>query len=128
VREFQKIGVKVISASGGIDLTAGDESNPTAKLVRQILGAVAEFDRCVITLRTRAARERIRSEKGRCEGRKPYGSRPGEKETLELMREGRQEGATFQQIADRLNSEGIKTRYAGEWFAASVQKILKRSK
>src|ERR1043165_133253 len=37
--EFRKIGVKVISADGGIDLTLGDD-DPSGKLIRQMLGAV----------------------------------------------------------------------------------------
>ena len=57
IREFQKIGVKVISASGGVDLTEGNDANPTAKLIRRILAAVAEFDRCVIVLKLRGARD-----------------------------------------------------------------------
>src|SRR5208282_3597608 len=82
MREFQKHGVTVISASGGVDLTAVDDSNPTAKLVRQILAAVAEFDRCMIVLKLRAARERIRASGKKCDGRKEYGFRPGEPEIL----------------------------------------------
>jgi len=37
--EFRKLGVKVISADGGVDLTLGND-DPTGKLVRQILAAV----------------------------------------------------------------------------------------
>lgn len=79
IRQFQKAGCKVISASGGVDLTLGDDSNPTAKMIRQILAVVAEFDRCVTVLKLRAARERKRATGGRCEGRKPYGSRHHER-------------------------------------------------
>jgi len=64
LREFSRLGVKVIEAEGGNDLSAGDESNPTAKLVRQILGAVAEFDKTSIVLKLKAARTRVRREKG----------------------------------------------------------------
>jgi DNA invertase Pin-like site-specific DNA recombinase len=130
IREFQKSGVQVISASGGVNLTAGDDSNPTAKLVRQILAAVAEFDRCVIVLKLRAARERLRQANGKCEGRTAYGhdsERPEEKPTLErivaLSNFGR-----FQprQIAGILNEEGIPTRYGKRWHGATISKILSR--
>jgi DNA invertase Pin-like site-specific DNA recombinase len=127
IREFQKAGVRVISASGGIDLTAGDDNNPTAKLVRQILAAVAEFDRCVIVLKTRAARERIRASGKRCEGRKQYGDRPGEPPVLRIMRELRQDGMSPSRIARHLNLIGAKTRQEGKrWHGATVNKILRQ--
>ena len=77
IREFQKIGVRVVSAEG-VDLTAGTDLNPTAKLIRQILAAIAEFDRCVTVNKLRGARQRKNQQTGRCEGQKPYGSLPGE--------------------------------------------------
>lgn len=126
IREFQRVGVRVISASGGVDLTAGDDTNPTAKLIRQILAAVAEFDRCCITMRTRAARDRIRKETGRCEGRPLYGTKPGEAETLALMQSWRRDGMTYQVIAAELNARGIKTRAGGDWRFNTIGKILAR--
>jgi hypothetical protein len=78
IREFQKVDVRVVAASGGIDLTAGDDSNPTAKLVRQILAAVSEFDRCVISLKLRAAKDRMKARGEKAEGRKAFGENPDE--------------------------------------------------
>src|ERR1019366_9001763 len=69
-------GVKVFDAEG-IELTAADD-DPTRRLIRQVLGAVAEFDRRVTVLKLRAARERVRRRDGRCEGRKPFGATPAE--------------------------------------------------
>jgi len=37
---FRELGVEVIAAEGGTELTAG-ESDPTRKLIRQVLGAVS---------------------------------------------------------------------------------------
>jgi len=76
VREFQKLGVQVIAASGGVNLTEGDDSNPTAKLIRQILAAVSEFERCCIVLKLRGARQRKKAKSGHCEGRYLYGHDP----------------------------------------------------
>lgn len=127
IREFQKIGVQVISANGGVDLTAGDDSNPTAKLVRQILSAVAEFDRCVIVLKLKGARDRIRARDGKCEGRPVYGAKPGEAEILATMRRLRTvERMTYSQIADYLNLACIPTRTGRAWCLQSIGKILAR--
>jgi DNA invertase Pin-like site-specific DNA recombinase len=126
IREFQKMGVRVIAVSGGVDLTAGDDSNPTAKLIRQILAAVSEFDRCIIVNKTRVARERLRLKNGKCEGRKSFGVRPGEESTLQKILELRAKGQNNWQIADNLNYMELPARYGGKWHGATVSKILKR--
>lgn len=127
IRQFIKAQCKIILADGGMDLTAGDDSNPTAKLVRQILGAVAEFDRCIIVLKLRAARDRIRRNGGRCEGKKPYGAKPGESQLLERIKEMRQH-KRMGQIADQLNSDAVPTRSGKPWKPAMVAKILRKMK
>jgi DNA invertase Pin-like site-specific DNA recombinase len=62
----------------GIELIAADsptsflDDGPTSKLVRQVLGAIAEFDKAMTVAKLRGARDRIRKERGKCEGRKGY--------------------------------------------------------
>lgn len=126
IREFQKLGVRVIAASGGIDLTEGDDSNPTAKLIRQILAAVSEFERCCITLKLRGARERKREKFGKCEGRMQYGTKPGESDFLYEMQMARRHGLSYDAIADVMNASKTPTRMGGQWHGSTVAKILKR--
>src|SRR5207249_10420907 len=64
------------------DLCSDD---PTRTLLRQMMGAFAEYERKMIVLKLRGARQRKRQQSGSCEGRKPYGSRPGEREVLVRM-------------------------------------------
>src|SRR5258708_6701842 len=59
------------------DLCSDD---PSRKLMRQIMGAIAEYDKNMIVLKLRAARQRIRAKGERCEGGKPFGARPGEQD------------------------------------------------
>jgi DNA invertase Pin-like site-specific DNA recombinase len=65
----------------GIDLIAADnpssfiDDTPTAKLVRQVLGAISEFDKAMTVAKLRGARERKRREAGKCEGRKSHAER-----------------------------------------------------
>jgi DNA invertase Pin-like site-specific DNA recombinase len=129
LREFTRLGVQVIEAEGGNDLSAGDDSNPTGKLVRQILAAVSEFDKTSVVLKLKAARTRVRREKGRCEGRKPFGEREGETEILEQIRRLRRKvkGRTrtsFADIAEKLNTDGIKTRTGKPWHPEVVRRLL----
>lgn len=126
IREFQKIGVKVISASGGIDLTEGDDSNPTAKLIRQILAAVSEFERCCIVIKLRGARQRKRETQGKCEGRRAYGEKPGEEVGLDIIKRHRAEGFSSRTIASALNTAKIPTRSGVKWRASVVSKIVAR--
>src|SRR3954452_6968710 len=61
-------GVRVLTPNGD-DLT--DSTDPSRKMMRQIAGAFAEYEKARLILKLRHARDRIRAERGRCEGRKP---------------------------------------------------------
>ena len=126
---FRTLGVKVVDAEG-VELTAGD-GDPTRKLIRQVLGAVAEFDRCVTVLKLRAARDRVRAREGRCEGRKAFGTSPAEEKVLErilaLRRAKRgQPRMSFEKIAATLNAEGVQTRTGTAWAPATIYRIVRR--
>jgi DNA invertase Pin-like site-specific DNA recombinase len=82
--------VKLLSAVEG-DVENVD-SDPTRKLMRGILGQIADYERAMITLKLRAARQRARTNTGRCEGRKPFGDRPGEQEIADRMKSMRDSG------------------------------------
>jgi DNA invertase Pin-like site-specific DNA recombinase len=77
----------------GIDLIAADnpgsfiDDTPTAKLVRQVLGAISEFDKAMIVAKLRGARERKR--RGKCEGRKSHAERSPGPSTASQEAEGR---------------------------------------
>lgn len=66
--EARKLNVKIFEAASGEELVNAD-SDPTRKLIRQVLGALAEWSKNEIVKKLRAARQRIRNSKGRCEGR-----------------------------------------------------------
>jgi hypothetical protein len=99
-------------------------------LIRQVLAAVAQFDKTVTVLKLRAAR-RKRRKTGRCEGRKPFGTHPSEARTLARMRELRRkpklgERLSLAAVTDRLNAEGHSTRSGRPWAPGSVHAILTR--
>jgi DNA invertase Pin-like site-specific DNA recombinase len=120
VADLRKNGFELLSVAEP-DLCSDD---PSRKLVRQVFGAISEYERAMIVLKLRAARQRIRAREGRCEGRKPYGTRPGEQEVIARARKLRGQGLNYSQIKDKLNSEGRPTRAGGQWFAATVSRIL----
>jgi DNA invertase Pin-like site-specific DNA recombinase len=123
--EFRKIGVTVLSAESGTDLAAEEEDSERT-LIRQILMAVAQWEKSVIVQKLRASRVRIRKTQGRCEGRKPYGATEEERQTLARMNQWRAEKQTFATIAARLNADGIKPRSGAKWHVTSIRRILTR--
>ncbi len=120
IADLRKHGFEIISVAEP-DLMASD---PTRVLMRQLLGAVAQYDKSQIVAKLRGARMRKRATDGRCEGRKPFGHYPGEAEALERMKALRAEGLGFDRIAARLNEEGIPTRTGKPWHGVVVNRIL----
>jgi DNA invertase Pin-like site-specific DNA recombinase len=125
VRELHKRGVTLVSTAEP-DLGSED---PTRILFRQIMGAIAQFDKTMIVCKLRAARDRIRKRTGKCEGRKVFGSHPDfprEPEVLALIMQWHRDGGTFNEIAGRLNEARVSTRDSGRWFGATVSRIVRR--
>src|SRR5215471_6682197 len=118
IRDFRKDGFEIISTMEP-DLCSDD---PSRKFVRQVFGALAEYDRVMIVAKLRAARQRIRAKNGRCEGRKPYADQGAIERIAELHRNG----MSFTQIAGTLNTEGIKSSEGKAWYPASVSRVVKK--
>jgi DNA invertase Pin-like site-specific DNA recombinase len=130
LNQFRDLDVRVVAADSGTELTANDR-DPTRVLIRQVLGAVAEFEKATTVIKLRAARVRQRRVAGVCEGRKPYGHRPGEQDVIARMRRLRRkprggERLSYAAIAGRLNAEGVAARMGRPWRASSVHSILRR--
>ena len=64
---LKALGIAIIPASAPDFFT---EDTPRAVLVRQVLGAIAQFEKASAVAKL-AARKRKRERGGRCEGRKP---------------------------------------------------------
>ena len=103
------------------DLMATD---PTRILVRQMMGAVAQYEKSQLVLKLRGARLRKRAKEGRCEGRKPFGYFEGEGEALKRIEALRAEGMGFDRIAVKLNEERVPTRTGRPWHGMVINRIL----
>ena len=60
-------GIELIPADAPTYFT---DPSPTAEMVRQILGAVSQFEKAGLVAKLKRARDRKRAATGRCEGRK----------------------------------------------------------
>ena len=104
-----------------IPATAPDfftEDTPTAVLVRQVLGAIAQFEKTSLVAKLKAARERS----GHLGGRKSYAeSRP---ETVELAKQLRRDGHTFREIPGELAALGHLTSRGKPYAVSAIQSML----
>ena len=73
----QETGYRLLRQQG-IELIAADspssfvDDTPTAALIRQVLGAVAQFEKAALVAKLKGARDRQKRETGKCEGRKSH--------------------------------------------------------
>lgn len=127
IADLRRRGITLISAAEP-DLCLND---PTRKLLRQIMGAIAEYDKSMIVLKLRGARQRQRHRGERCEGAKPFGEdpkHPTEAAALASMLWQRSNGWSLQSIAEymNLNLDSFATRHGKRWHARSVARIIER--
>jgi len=66
---LKKLGIALVLATAPDFFT---EDTPTAVLVRQVLGAIAQFEKPSLVAKLKASRDRKKAATGKCEGRKSY--------------------------------------------------------
>jgi DNA invertase Pin-like site-specific DNA recombinase len=85
---------------GGFELVSVAEPDPCSDdpsrvMVRQLFGVVAQYEKSTLVAKLRGARRRTKAKTGRCEGRKPYGDRPGDVEVIKRARALRATGTSW---------------------------------
>jgi DNA invertase Pin-like site-specific DNA recombinase len=124
IADFQRNSWELISTEEP-DLCS---THPTRVFIRQVLGAVAQYDRAMIVRKLWGARQQKRATDPEYrEGRKRFGHRDGEPETLERIRELHVAGLNLTAIVRVLNQEGRRPRQGRAWYASSVRNILLRT-
>jgi DNA invertase Pin-like site-specific DNA recombinase len=125
IRELERRRIGIVSTNEP-DL---DSKDPTRTLFRQIMGSVYQFEKSMLVCKLRAARERIRRRGEKCEGRYCFGydpERPGEAAVLELMLKWHADGATYNEIQQKLNLNCVSTRDSKTWYGATVSRLIRR--
>jgi DNA invertase Pin-like site-specific DNA recombinase len=117
----------------GVDLIAADsptsflDDTPTARLIRQVLGAVSEFEKAMLVAKLSGARERKRRAGVKVEGRKALSeTRP---ETVELARElarkpKGKDAPSLRDISRMLARRGHLTANGTEYAPTAVKLML----
>jgi DNA invertase Pin-like site-specific DNA recombinase len=109
-----RLGVRILIIDSGIDT-----GNGTGRMLAGIMAQVAEWERGIISERTKSAAS-VRREAGRKMGHDGVrDTNPALAKRIKAMRDG---GASYRAIADALNADGIPTVLGGtKWRVSSVQ-------
>lgn len=126
LKELRSRKIKLFAYDQGamIDI-ASDDGDPTRKLIRQILAALAEWDKSQLVLKLRLARERKTRLTGWQPGARPFGDTPSELRTLNIIKNFLSRGMTQARIAQLLNEAGLTTRYGNRWSQQKLSEMLK---
>jgi DNA invertase Pin-like site-specific DNA recombinase len=134
--EVVRMGCQLRSADPVEDLhLVEDPDNPTGKLVRQILGAIAEYERDMIRLRMASGKAAKASTGGYVHGRPPYGWRAvkgalvrdeAEQLVVARIRRTHRLGRSLREIATSLNESGLVTRSGSTWTPVAVSRVVER--
>ena len=119
------LGIAIIPASAPDFFT---EDTPTAVLVRQVLGAIAQFEKASAVAKLAAARKRKREREGRCEGRKPLSeTRPEVVALARKLRRRHPKGGqlSLRAIARELAMRGFVNERGKPYAAKSVGSMLR---
>lgn len=132
----QEIGHRMLK-DRGIDLIAVDSPDsfiadgPTPTLIRQVLGAVSQFEKAMVVSKLRVARERKRAENGKCEGRKSHAELHPELvgEVHRLRRQNPRTGIkrSYREIAALLAEQNHLNVNGKPYAAASIKAMLEQS-
>lgn len=137
LRDIRQSGADLVSCSAAeADYLRDDPHDPTRKLIRQVLGAVSEFERALIKLRLQRGRA-IKAERGGyAYGSPPYGygaeggelvPEPREQEAIRLAKDLRSQGRSLREIGLALSEAGFPSKRGGAWHTTTVARLVARA-
>lgn len=123
----QEVGYEMLKERG-IDLIAADspsaflDDGPTATLIRQVLGAVSQFEKAMLVSKLRGARERKRATGVKVEGRKSLAERSPE--AVAIARQLHRENYSLREISAELAADGHLNASGKPYTAQSVSTMI----
>lgn len=134
--EVRRLGGRILSAADGEQGVVDDDpADPSRRLIRQILGAVSEYERALVRLRLMSGRARKAEAGGYAGGAPPFGQQAvhrkleplaDEQATLARIRELRSKGLSLRDLSDQLSSEGLRPKRGHRWHPESLRRVLAR--
>ena len=128
VELIEKKGVALVSVQDSINTTTA-----AGRLCLNMLASISQWEREAISERTSAALQ-VKKASGQRVGTIPFGynladdgisliENSDEQKTLNLIRQLRDRGMSFNRIAADLTRRGIATKKGGKWFAKTVSNL-----
>jgi site-specific DNA recombinase len=127
---LDRAGADLVSLTESIDTTSA-----AGKMVFRMLAVLAEFERDLISERTRGAMAHLRLQGRRISGRIPFGSdlvgdrlveNSKEAAAIALMSRLRADGHSLRQIAAELDHRNLPAKNGGRWAAKVIAFVLRR--
>jgi DNA invertase Pin-like site-specific DNA recombinase len=115
-RHLRELGIALIAVD---DPDAFTQDTPTANLIRQILGAVSEFQKAELVAKLAGARARKRAQTGRCEGRAP-----APEAAQKLARRLHRQGKSLPQVSQQLAEAGFTAPSGKLYGPESIKRML----
>lgn len=121
----------------GIELIASNapdfflEDTPTAVLIRQVLGAIAQFEKASLVAKLASGRRRKKKLTGRCEGRKPIAeAHPGAALLAKSLRRKKPKGGqmSLRAIASELAAAGHLNERGAPFNPRAVLELINSKK
>jgi DNA invertase Pin-like site-specific DNA recombinase len=123
----QEVGYEMLKTRG-ITLIAADkpdaflDDGPTATLIRQVLGAVSQFEKSMLVSKLRGARERKRATGVKVEGRRTLAET--HPRAAKLARQMHRDGSSLREISAELFAEGHTNSKSKPFSAQSVANMV----
>jgi DNA invertase Pin-like site-specific DNA recombinase len=128
-----KSGADLVSLSERIDTTSA-----SGKMVFRMLAVLAEFERDLVSERTKTAMAHLRRQKKRISGRIPFGCRLAanghdllphthEQQAIWIMQDLRKHGCSLRLIASTMTEWGVPTKTSAAWSAEVIRGILRKA-
>ena len=126
-RELKKLNLQLIPVDAP-DYFTGD--SPSLNMIRQILGAVSEFEKSNLVSKLRGARERIKLRDGKCEGRKNLEeilSKDAFATMMKIIKRLREQNKSYASIAGVLADKGYSQPSTGNPYNRSqIMRLIKK--
>lgn len=131
-------GGKVFTATSG-EVPQEDPEDPSRNLIRQVQGAVIEYEKNMAVKRMRDGRRAKAATGKKATGQYAYGYRatgtgrdrdagidPDRHEVIGLIKQMRADGYSYREICDQLDDTGYRPKRAETWWPMTVKRIFER--
>lgn len=128
--QIRQASADMVSLSEKIDTTGA-----AGRMIFNLLAVLNQFERDQVSERTKMAMNYLK-ENNKVYSHVPYGYDRIEKDLVINHAEAqniaymvglREKGYGFRKIATQLNKDNIKSKYGGQWYAKTVEQVIKRT-